>query len=140
MKRQRKRYGSGFTLIEVMITVAVVAILAAIAIPSYREYIRRGERAEAKSTMLQLQNWLQQQYTLNNQYPVALGAAPASLLQSPPTGAAKYNISFAATTAQTYTLQAVPTVADPKCGTLTITNNGVRANGGTDAVSYCWER
>ncbi len=140
MKQQRKGYGSGFTLIEMMITVAVVAILAAIALPSYREYVRRGERAEAKSTMLQMQNWMQQQYTLNNQYPLALGAAPATLLQSPPTGTAKYNISLAVAAAQTYTLQAVPAVADAKCGTLTITNSGVRANGGSDNVNYCWER
>ena len=53
----------GFTLIELMITVAIVGILGAIAYPSYTEYVRRGHRAEARAGLLQAQMWLERAAT-----------------------------------------------------------------------------
>ena len=64
------RHSSGFTLIEVMIVVAIVAILSAIALPSYTEYIRRSHRADARAGLLQAQQWLERAAT-------ATGAAAA---------------------------------------------------------------
>ena len=65
----------GFTLIELMVVVAVVGILSAIAYPSYAEYIRRGHRADARAGLLQAQQWLERAATATGAYPQTLPAA-----------------------------------------------------------------
>ncbi len=137
MMRLIKMRNSGFTLVELMIVVAIVAIVAAFAIPGYAEYVRRGNRADAKSVMLQAGNWMQQQYTLNNVYPAA---AALPFTKSPISGTAKYTVSVSARNNTTYTIQAVPVSADAYCGTLSITNDGVRGMTGSKDVDYCWNK
>ena len=63
MKKLRKH--QGFTLIELMIVVAVIGILASIAYPSYREYVAKSRRAEAKTVLLSAQQWMERFYTEN---------------------------------------------------------------------------
>ena len=63
MKHQRPTQQQGFTLIELMIVVAIVGILSAIAYPSYAEYVRRGHRADARAGLLQAQQWLERAST-----------------------------------------------------------------------------
>ena len=129
-RRQR-----GFTLIELMITVAIVAILSAIAYPSYSDYIARGRRAEAQSQLMQSAQWMERFYAENYSYSqntagVAVTDAalfPARYSQSPTSGTASYTIAVAAT-ATTYTVTATragPMVED-KCGNFQITHTGVR--------------
>jgi type IV pilus assembly protein PilE len=60
-----KKHARGFTLIELMVTVAIVAILAAIAYPSYTQYVIRGKRAAAKAAMMDIAN-REQQFLLSN--------------------------------------------------------------------------
>ena len=62
----------GFTLIELMIVVAVVGILTAVAYPSYAEYVRRGHRADAKAGLLQAQQWMERAATATGEYPTTL--------------------------------------------------------------------
>ena len=96
---------TGFTLIEVMIVVAIVAILAAIALPSYNEYIRRGHRADARAGLLQAQQWLERAATATGVYPTSL---PASLTWSGD-GTKRYDIALAAgATNAAFTLTATP--------------------------------
>ena len=131
---------TGFTLIEVMIVVAIVAILAAIALPSYNEYIRRGHRADARAGLLQAQQWLERAATANGVYPTSL---PASLTWSGD-GTKRYDIALAAgATNAAFTLTATPKGAQvgDKCGTYTLTHTGLRgANGVTSGaiVTECW--
>jgi type IV pilus assembly protein PilE len=73
----------GFTLIELMITVAIVAILAAIAIPSYSEYVRRGRITEAVSTLSGMRVKMEQYFQDNRTYVGACGAAGTSVAPLP---------------------------------------------------------
>lgn len=130
----------GFTLIELMIVVAVVAILSAIAYPSYTEFVRRGHRADARAGLLQAQQWLERASTATGVYPTTL---PSALTWSGDTSK-RYTIGFkGAATTSTYTLIATRKGAQTgdKCGDYTLTNTGAQGNDnlttGTTTAD-CW--
>lgn len=81
---------SGFTLIELMITVAIVAILAAVALPSYQKYVIRGNRATAKAAMMDIADREQQYLLANRSYTNSLSALSYS---APAAVSGKYTIS-----------------------------------------------
>lgn len=147
---------AGFTLIELMIVVAVVAILAAIAYPSYQDSIRKSKRADARAGLMDAAQYMERFYSQNDRYdqannasatPTALPAALTVVPKGAASGKQDYTIQFQTGTlkARSYTLEAVPQagsiMASDKCGTLRINNVGQRtvngASGGMDAAS-CW--
>ena len=85
LERETSRFG-GFTLIEVMITVAVIAILAAIALPSYIDYITRSKLVEAKTNLSDMRTRLEQYFLDNRSYPTAPGDCLAYAPGAPPAG------------------------------------------------------
>lgn len=139
---------AGFTLMEVLITMAIIAIITAIAIPNYAQYIVRSNRSEARQQLLEAAAFLQRCFTQNNDYRCAPGAGnpmPAPFAQSPSTGAAKYNIlvtNGGGAGSTTYTLSAVPagSMAGDPCGTLTVTHTGQRGRSGAEPMESCWGR
>ncbi|MDT7522282.1 type IV pilin protein [Rhodoferax sp. TBRC 17198] len=134
----------GFTLIELIIAVAIVGILVGIALPGYTEYSRRAARADAKNLLLSVAQRLEQNYTLSGRYDqtqdgVAIDDAMITiwgLNQSPTAGAARYNITFVANSLgnATYTLQATPagSQVNDRCGVLALNERNLRASNGTD--------
>jgi type IV pilus assembly protein PilE len=126
----------GFTLVELMITVAVIGILAAIAIPNYQQYVLRGNRSDAKAILMETAQFMERYYTTNNTY---VGATVLSAVS--PKGASatskKYDITFSAgPTATSFTLQAATTGSqdNDSCGDLTISNTGAQ----TPTTAGCW--
>ena len=140
-KNMTKRLSAAFTLIELMITVAIIGILVSIAYPSYQDSIMKSRRVDAQGALLGFANAMERFYTVNNTYPAA-GTAGIYAATSPVSGGtAYYLLSIAASTASTYQLQAVSTgvQATDKCGTLTLNQAGVKTFSGSGMTSAdCW--
>ena len=147
---QNKRRQNGFTLIEILIVVVIVAILAAIAVPSYRDQVIRSKRSVATAELLEVLS-LQEQFFLNNkQYATDLtdlgySADPYYIGdegEETSAGSAIYEIDIAACAAPcSFVLEADPKngqADDTDCGKLTLNSLGARGENGTKDVAACW--
>jgi type IV pilus assembly protein PilE len=128
----------GFTLIEMVIALACVALLASLAWPSYQNLILRSQRAQARASLLQAAHWLERAASANGSYPLTADV-PASVLQI---DGQRYKLSVTST-AQSYTLSATPvgTQTADACGILTVNHLGVRnVQGASQTAAQCWSR
>ena len=137
----------GFTLIELIIAIAILAIIIGIAIPSYTQYVLKSGRADAKNALMQSAQSLERCYTRFSAY----NDSDCNANKAAPTGIDgmmsendKYQLSITSISPNAFTLRAVPQggqTNDSECGNFTLTNTGQKgANGGTDAadVDKCW--
>ncbi|PCH61792.1 MAG: pilus assembly protein PilE [SAR86 cluster bacterium] len=135
----------GFTLLEILIVVAIIGILMSIALPSYQESILRAGRAEAKTVLLQVAADQERFYSTNNSY--SLNAQP---LQNPAIAtrdsiSGLYGVTVAAcgagAIANCFVATATPQLSqtDDECTTLTLSDVGVRGSTGAN-VDECWQR
>jgi type IV pilus assembly protein PilE len=135
-KRKRLNGARGFTLMEVIVVVTMLGILAAIAIPNYSEYIRRGHRSAAQAYLLDLAS-RQVQFYLDRR--VFADNVAALNLNAPTEIANRYNVAIAVTAGPpaTFTITATPTGSQTgdRCGNLTIDQTGAR---GAGATTGCW--
>jgi type IV pilus assembly protein PilE len=128
-----KSSSRGFTLIELMITVAVIAILAGIAYPSYQQHVRKSRRAEAQSFMMAFAARQQQFLVDTRAFAATIDAVGVAM---PANVALAYTANMPAPTPSTFTLTLVPRAhqASEPCGTLSIDQNGTK----TAAIGGCW--
>jgi type IV pilus assembly protein PilE len=149
-----ERTQSGFTLMELMIVVAIIGILSSIAIPSYQDSVRKSRRADAKAALLGLANAMERHFTEINSYCDAGGTGggdscgggdndngePSIYTVDSETNN-YYTVTINAADASSYTLWAAPTggQAGDKCGTLTLTHLGAKGFTGTGVTAAdCW--
>lgn len=139
----------GFTLMEVLIVVAIIGILAAFALPAYQESVRKGKRAEAVAALMAGAQRLEVHFTRNGSYcavPATCAAdediAGVFATAIPTSGTAYYGIAASDVTASTFTLTATPegSMDGDACGDLSITHTGETDNSGSADVSDCWRR
>ena len=131
----------GVTLVELMIAIAVVAILAAVGYPSYMEHVKSTRRGEAKAALLELAQFMERKFSADGCYKCGSDTTITLPITQAPRdgGSAYYNLSLAtspAASATTFTLQAVPTgvMSGDTCGTYTLDQTGTHS----PTSSACW--
>jgi type IV pilus assembly protein PilE len=155
----------GFTLIEVLITVTIVGIIAAVALPAYNLQVQKSNRSQGKSRLTQAAQLLERFYSDNNSYYVDVSggnlvvntggstAAGFAKLMNAPSGTTVYSgsnnesnspyvVTLATPTPNSFTLTATPQnqqLQDTKCASLTLTSTGIKGiTGTTTDITNCW--
>ncbi|GIX23444.1 MULTISPECIES: type IV pilin protein [Caldimonas] len=138
----------GFTLVEILIVVAIVGILAAIAYPSYQQHVVSSRRAAAQACLVEMAQFMERFYTTHMRYD-RTATSPPTNVSLPQTQCVNdlanfYTFAFAENqpTAVTYTVEARPqgaqATADAGCGTLSLTHTGVKGRSGSADLARCW--
>lgn len=146
---QSGRKPGGFTLIELMIAIAIVAILMAIAIPNYQTQVRKSRRTSAKTALLDVASREEKYYATNNTYPASLSSVGytnvdgTGALQVPNNTNQDYYsvvLTLATAPATGYTVKATPVGDQSKdsCGWFAVTDLGVQTAQGTTGGTSCW--
>ncbi len=139
------RRQAGFTLVELMVAVAIVGVLSGLAYPAYSSYVVRTQRASAITCLSEMAQFMERVYASNLRYDqnnAVATALPAAQCRTDI--ASRYTLSFPSgqPAERTFSVQAVPqgtqATADGKCATLTLAHTGAKSVSGTGSVNECW--
>jgi type IV pilus assembly protein PilE len=129
----------GFTLIELMVTVAIMGILVAVGFPSYQQHMAKGRRADGRAALVELAQRMERYYTERSTYATATLGGAGIYPSTSPQG--HYTLAITAKTATTFTVQATPTGTqlNDACGSLIYNHMGDKSvSGGTMSAAACW--
>ena len=129
----------GFTLIELMIVVAIIGILTAIAAPSYTEYLREAGRRDAMVGLSTIADRQERYYLQNNTYTTAL----TDLNASSTSDEGLYTLKVTSADASGFVVSATAITTksqanDTGCTTMTLSSTGVKTPNGPAPAEECW--
>lgn len=127
MKSLHKKV-KGFTMIELLVVITILGLIAAVAVPSYNDYVKKTRRKDAQGDLVNLSNAMERYFTANNTYATAtIGTGGIYPNASPIDGNTKYyNLSISASNATSYTLTATPTGTQSGNGRLILDSTGTK--------------
>ncbi len=148
--RNSRQTSAGFTLVELMIVIVVVAILVGIALPGYQKHVIKTKRSIAKGELMEVLARQEQFFVNNRQYAVSLDAlgytnpyaidTDGDVVLTTATNRI-YQIELVSPTTTAFSVRAVPQLGqtnDQWCGTMTISSTGVKTETGSLPVEECW--
>lgn len=132
----RSKQLKGFTLVEMLVVVAIISILAMVAYPGYQQYVLRTNRSEAHALLNDAAARQERFFAQNNVYATTAAALGYA---SDMSASNLYQLTIANPTAASYTLTAISQRTDETCGNLTLSEAGARGQTGTGGVDRCWK-
>lgn len=142
-----RKHQGGFTLIELMIVVTIIAVLASIAYPAYQRHLVKTRRVAASGCLLEAAQFMERFYTTNLRYDATRAGTAVAL---PALGcntdlAGFYTVQLRSSAANAYVVEAIPqgmqATKDAACGTLAVNQTGAKFERSTEAsasTSECW--
>jgi len=128
----------GFTLIELMIVIAILAIIVAVGYPSYMEHVKKSRRAEGMGQLLELADRMERAYSDSGTYPTVISEVYVAT-----TDGGFYTLSIVSANNVSFTVSAAPTSLgrqnDDKCETFTLTSLGQKSVSDSSLNSHCWK-